>query len=581
MARLPQPGSDNGTWGDILNEYLSQTLKADGTLKDNVITGSALAPDAVTAAVIQDGTITEAQLDADTQNKLNTAGSGGVADGTITNAKLHDDAVTDVKVATGAAIAQSKIANLTTDLAGKAAASHTHPATGIADSTATGRAVLTAADAASARTAIGAGTSSLAIGTTNGTAKAGDYQPAAANITDSTATGRSLLTAADAATARAAIGAGTSSLVLGTTNSTAKAGDYAPTKADVGLANVDNTSDATKNSAAVTLTNKTIDGGNNTLQNIAQASVTGLTGALAGKVATTTTVNGHALSGNVTVTAADVLPTQTGNSGRYLTTDGTTASWSVVSGGGLGDTSTNTTSSVDGEAAVFSGTAGKTLRRATGTGVATLTSGVLGTISAPAGTIVGTTDSQTLTNKTINGGNNALTNIAISSLAATGTASASTYLRGDGSWATVSAGGGNMNTSTYDAAGINQQVVGTTAAQTLTNKRVTSRAVAISSSATPAINTDTTDVALLTALATNVSSMTTNLTGTPTDGQKLLLRIKDTGSPHTIAWGASFQSSGIATLPSTTAASKTHHIGLIYDAAISKWVAIAADSTGY
>lgn len=34
---------------------------------------------------------------------------------------------------------------------------------------------------------------------------------------------------------------------------------------------------------------------------------------------------------------ADALPTQTGNSGKYLTTNGTTASWGAVSGGG-GDT---------------------------------------------------------------------------------------------------------------------------------------------------------------------------------------------------------------------------------------------------
>ncbi len=47
---------------------------------------------------------------------------------------------------------------------------HTHPASQISDSTATGRSVVTAADAAAARTAIGAGTSSLALGTTAGTA---------------------------------------------------------------------------------------------------------------------------------------------------------------------------------------------------------------------------------------------------------------------------------------------------------------------------------------------------------------------------------------------------------------------------
>jgi hypothetical protein len=74
-----------------------------------------------------------------------------------------------------------------------------------------GRSLLTQADAAAVRTLIGAGTSSLALGTSSSTAKAGDYQPAAANISDASAIGRTVLTAADAAAVRAAIGAGTSS----------------------------------------------------------------------------------------------------------------------------------------------------------------------------------------------------------------------------------------------------------------------------------------------------------------------------------------------------------------------------------
>ena len=77
--------------------------------------------------------------------------------------------------------------------------------TDITDATSVGRQVLTAVSTAAARTAIGAGTSSLAIGTTSGTAKAGDYQPAAANISDSTSLGRSVLTAADAAAARTSL----------------------------------------------------------------------------------------------------------------------------------------------------------------------------------------------------------------------------------------------------------------------------------------------------------------------------------------------------------------------------------------
>lgn len=65
----------------------------------------------------------------------------------------------------------------------------------LTDSTATGRSVVTAATAAAARTAIGAGTSSLALGTTAGTAKAGDYAPTRADISDATANGRTLMAA--------------------------------------------------------------------------------------------------------------------------------------------------------------------------------------------------------------------------------------------------------------------------------------------------------------------------------------------------------------------------------------------------
>jgi hypothetical protein len=34
MTRLPQPGSDDGTWGVILNDFLSKSHNSDGTLKN-------------------------------------------------------------------------------------------------------------------------------------------------------------------------------------------------------------------------------------------------------------------------------------------------------------------------------------------------------------------------------------------------------------------------------------------------------------------------------------------------------------------------------------------------------------------
>ena len=53
----------------------------------------------------------------------------------------------------------------------------------------------------------------------------GDVTVTSAQITDATTVGKSVLTAANAAAARTAIGAGTSSLTVGTTGTTAMAGD--------------------------------------------------------------------------------------------------------------------------------------------------------------------------------------------------------------------------------------------------------------------------------------------------------------------------------------------------------------------
>jgi len=66
-----------------------------------------------------------------------------------------------------------------------------------------------------------------------------------------------------------------------------------------------------------------------------------------------------------------------------LVCDGISA-WSIVALGivAAGDFSSNTSTSVDGEIVLFSGTAGKTGKRATGTGIAKLTAGVLGTGTA-------------------------------------------------------------------------------------------------------------------------------------------------------------------------------------------------------
>lgn len=42
MARLPQPGKDAGTWGAILNDFMSVSHTAAGTLKPGVVTDDAI-----------------------------------------------------------------------------------------------------------------------------------------------------------------------------------------------------------------------------------------------------------------------------------------------------------------------------------------------------------------------------------------------------------------------------------------------------------------------------------------------------------------------------------------------------------
>lgn len=86
---------------------------------------------------------------------------------------------------------------------------------------------------------------------------------------------------------------------------------------------------------------------------------------------------------------------------------------------------------------------------------------------------------------------------------------------------------------------------------TFTNKRITKRVVTVTQSATPTVNSDNTDIAKITGLAQAITSMSTNLSGTPIFGDVLEFYILDDGSARAITWGASF-SSGAATLPSST-----------------------------
>lgn len=94
--------------------------------------------------------------------------------------------------------------------------------------------------------------------------------------------------------------------------------------------------------------------------------------------------------------------------------------------GGSGDVSSNTTTSVDSEVALFSGTGAKTLKRATGTGYAKLTSGVLSAQT-------GVPDSDVTFTNITTGNATASAHGYLPILANTGTK----YLRDDGTYQTI------------------------------------------------------------------------------------------------------------------------------------------------
>lgn len=115
-------------------------------------------------------------------------------------------------------------------------------------------------------------------------------------------------------------------------------------------------------------------------------------------------------------------------------------------------------------------------------------------------------------------------------------------------------------------------IVGTTDAQTLTNKRIDPRVSSTASAASVTPDVSSYDQYCFTALAAN---LTINApTGTPVDGTKLLFRILDNGVARTLTWNATYTPIGMV-LPTTTTASKTTYIGCVYNANNTRWDVIS------
>lgn len=112
--------------------------------------------------------------------------------------------------------------------------------------------------------------------------------------------------------------------------------------------------------------------------------------------------------------------------------------------------------------------------------------------------------------------------------------------------------------------------------ETLQNKLVIPRTVGVTDGTSITPNSDTSDI--VTQTNTQVAgTLTINApTGSPADGQKLLLRIKTTNA-QTYSFNAVYRFSTTTTAPTTTTAGKTDYLGFAWNGTDSKWDTLGVD----
>lgn len=107
-----------------------------------------------------------------------------------------------------------------------------------------------------------------------------------------------------------------------------------------------------------------------------------------------------------------------------------------------------------------------------------------------------------------------------------------------------------------------------TKAKLAADAKISVRSSVLSNPATLTPASDDYDMFIVTALAQGMTIAAP--TGTPVNGQGMLIRIKDAGSAQSLSWNAIYRAVGV-TIPTATVGNKVLYIAVRYNTEATKW----------